>query len=401
MSRDVRDVPGADDVPAAVGVGPDLLDDLGDLVDVAAVGRRPGAPLVAVDRAEVAVLVGPLVPDRDAAVLQPLDVRVAAEEPQQLGEDRPGVDLLGGHQRETRRPGRTASGGRRRCACRCRCGRSSPHRCRGCAGGGRGTAARWRHYLADAAAQRATRPVMVVSASPPTQSGRLRRSRRGPGRGDRSPSPARRRTTSGGGRRPATGRSTALRLPGDRVLAKAHVGAERPHLDARVARRRRAGRRPRPPGRPRSTKSGRQREHAAPRSRAAPPPSPARCRPTPCRRPRRRRSAAPSRSGPGPRRSPVLSHAAAGPRRRAARPAELGPGPPPHSWTSSPSALGCPPASSHACALPIVGCPANGSSRARREDPQPVVGARRRWARAGTSSPTGSSTVRTAPSPRR
>ena len=83
-----------------VGVGAELVDELADLVDVPAVGRRPGAPLVAVDGAEVAVGVGPLVPDRDAAVLEPLDVGVAAQEPQQLAEDRAGVDLLGGHQRE-------------------------------------------------------------------------------------------------------------------------------------------------------------------------------------------------------------------------------------------------------------------------------------------------------------
>ena len=98
--RDVGDVPRADDVPAAVGVAPDLLDDLGDLVDVPTVRGRPRAPLVAVDRPEVAVVVGPLVPDRDAAVLEPLDVGVASEEPQQLGEDRPGVHLLRGDQRE-------------------------------------------------------------------------------------------------------------------------------------------------------------------------------------------------------------------------------------------------------------------------------------------------------------
>ena len=76
------------------------VDDLRDLVDVAPVRGRPGAPLVAVDRTEVAVLVGPLVPDRDAAVLEPLDVGVAAQEPQQLGEDRAGVHLLGRDQRE-------------------------------------------------------------------------------------------------------------------------------------------------------------------------------------------------------------------------------------------------------------------------------------------------------------
>ena len=137
----VGDVPRRDDVPARVGVGADLLDDLRELVDVPAVGGRPRAPLVAVDRTEVAVGVGPLVPDGDAAVLQPLHVGVAAHEPQQLAEDRPGVHLLGGHQREALGRGRSASGGRRRCGCRCRCGRTSRLPRRGSAGGGRGTPA--------------------------------------------------------------------------------------------------------------------------------------------------------------------------------------------------------------------------------------------------------------------
>src|SRR5438270_13604891 len=58
------------------------------------------APLVAVHRAELAVLVGPLVPDRHAALLQPAHVGVAAQEPQQLVDDRLQVQLLGGEQRE-------------------------------------------------------------------------------------------------------------------------------------------------------------------------------------------------------------------------------------------------------------------------------------------------------------
>ena len=145
--RDVGDVPGADDVAAAVGVAADLLDDLRDLVDVPAVRSRPAAPLVAVDRPEVAVLVGPLVPDRDATVLQPLHVGVAAQEPQQLREHRPGVDLLRGDQREALRPGRSASGGRRRCASRCRSGRPSRRPRRGSAGRDRGRPARARDYL--------------------------------------------------------------------------------------------------------------------------------------------------------------------------------------------------------------------------------------------------------------
>ena len=83
-----------------VGVGADRLDDLGDLVDVATVGRRPRPPLVAVDRPEVAVVVGPLVPDRDAALLQPAHVGVAAQEPQQLADDRAQVQPLGRDHRE-------------------------------------------------------------------------------------------------------------------------------------------------------------------------------------------------------------------------------------------------------------------------------------------------------------
>ena len=51
---EVTDVPRADDVAAAVGVGADLLDDGGDLVHRPAVRGRPGPPLVPVDRAELA-----------------------------------------------------------------------------------------------------------------------------------------------------------------------------------------------------------------------------------------------------------------------------------------------------------------------------------------------------------
>src|SRR3954467_3580259 len=66
-------VPGADDDAARVGIIVKQAHDLGDLVDVAAVRRRPAAPLHAVDGTEVAVLACPLVPDRDAPLLQPAD----------------------------------------------------------------------------------------------------------------------------------------------------------------------------------------------------------------------------------------------------------------------------------------------------------------------------------------
>ncbi len=84
------------------GLLPDLLDHLADLVDAAAVCRRPGAPLVTVDGTEIAVLVGPFVPDRHLVLVQVADIGVTLQEPQQLVQDRAQVHLLGGDQRETR-----------------------------------------------------------------------------------------------------------------------------------------------------------------------------------------------------------------------------------------------------------------------------------------------------------
>ena len=97
---EVGDVPRADEVAARVGIGADPLDHLAELVDVPAVGGRPRAPLLPVHRAELAALVGPLVPDRDPALLEPAHVRVAAQEPEELADDRADVHLLRRHERE-------------------------------------------------------------------------------------------------------------------------------------------------------------------------------------------------------------------------------------------------------------------------------------------------------------
>src|SRR5438105_1016625 len=83
-----------------IWVAPEPLDGLGDLVDGASALCRPGTPLPAVDRAELPVLIRPFVPDRDLVLTQPGDVGVAAQEPQQLVDQRPQVELLGRHQRE-------------------------------------------------------------------------------------------------------------------------------------------------------------------------------------------------------------------------------------------------------------------------------------------------------------
>src|SRR6185436_9013561 len=88
-------VPGADDDPARVGLLAQQAHGLRDLVDRPTVRGRPAAPLHAVDRPEIAVLRSPIVPDRDAVLLQPARIPVTAEEPQQLVGDRGEVHLLG------------------------------------------------------------------------------------------------------------------------------------------------------------------------------------------------------------------------------------------------------------------------------------------------------------------
>ena len=60
----------------------------------------PPDPLLAIDWAKVAIIVGPLVPDGDTVLIQPLDVGVALEKPQQLVDDGFCEDLLGGQEWE-------------------------------------------------------------------------------------------------------------------------------------------------------------------------------------------------------------------------------------------------------------------------------------------------------------
>src|SRR5690606_25591300 len=63
--------------------------------------RWPGAPLITINRPEIAVLVCPFIPDRDAIFLQIGDVRIAFEEPEQFMDDRPEMQLLGGQNGKT------------------------------------------------------------------------------------------------------------------------------------------------------------------------------------------------------------------------------------------------------------------------------------------------------------
>src|SRR6266568_4075234 len=82
---DLGRIPGGDDETPGIRVLANGFHDVADLVDGARVGRGPRAPLLAVNRSELAALVRPFVPDRDAVLLEVLDVGVAAQEPEQHG----------------------------------------------------------------------------------------------------------------------------------------------------------------------------------------------------------------------------------------------------------------------------------------------------------------------------
>src|SRR3954447_14439173 len=91
---DVRRIPCTDDQAARNRVAPDHVDHVRYLVDAASVRSRPGSPLRSIDRAEIAIGVGPFVPDRNAVVFEIFDVGLAGEKPQQLVHDRLQRQLL-------------------------------------------------------------------------------------------------------------------------------------------------------------------------------------------------------------------------------------------------------------------------------------------------------------------
>ena len=93
-------VPGAHEHAAGVRIALDGVNHLGKLVDGAAVRGGPAAPLVAIDRPQVSVFVGPLIPDGDAVVLEILHVGIAGDEPQEFVDDGFQVDFLGGEEGE-------------------------------------------------------------------------------------------------------------------------------------------------------------------------------------------------------------------------------------------------------------------------------------------------------------
>ena len=93
----VRRVPSRDDVASAVRVRADRFDHVRDLVDcriglISVVWMPrfdptiPASPLCAVNQAQVAMFVGPFVPDVNPLGLKRPDVRVAGQHPQKFGD---------------------------------------------------------------------------------------------------------------------------------------------------------------------------------------------------------------------------------------------------------------------------------------------------------------------------
>src|SRR4051812_22466947 len=63
-------VPGAHDQTPAVGFGFDLFDHLVDLINRASIPRAPVAPLSAVNPSQIAFAIRPLIPNRDAMLVE-------------------------------------------------------------------------------------------------------------------------------------------------------------------------------------------------------------------------------------------------------------------------------------------------------------------------------------------
>ena len=96
----LRGVPRVHDQAPALRIFFDLRDDIVDLIDAHAILAAPIAPLRAVNAPEVAMFIRPLVPNRHAVLVEITNVGVAAQEPEQLVDDRFEMQLLCREQRK-------------------------------------------------------------------------------------------------------------------------------------------------------------------------------------------------------------------------------------------------------------------------------------------------------------
>ena len=97
---DLGRIPGRDDETPRKRIVFDFIHQPGDLVIGPPVGAGPGTPLLAIDRAKIALFIGPFVPDAHAILLEIGDIGVAAQKPQQFMDDGFGVQLFRRQQRK-------------------------------------------------------------------------------------------------------------------------------------------------------------------------------------------------------------------------------------------------------------------------------------------------------------
>jgi hypothetical protein len=83
-----------------VGIAGNLVDQPADLVHRSAIGLGPRAPLLAINRTQLAAPVRPFIPDRHAIGLEIGNIGVARQKPQQFVDDGFQVQFLGGDKRK-------------------------------------------------------------------------------------------------------------------------------------------------------------------------------------------------------------------------------------------------------------------------------------------------------------
>ena len=99
--RDFSHIPGGDDVAARGGIIFESVDEFGNLVDGGTVFFRPRAPLLPVNRAEVAIFVRPFIPDADFVFLEVGNVGVSFEKPEKFVNNRTQMEFFGGETGES------------------------------------------------------------------------------------------------------------------------------------------------------------------------------------------------------------------------------------------------------------------------------------------------------------
>src|SRR4051794_13301147 len=86
--RQLGHVPGAHDQSPRIGLRANLFDHFANLIDRFARPPGPRPPLAAIDGPQLALSVGPFVPNRYAMLVEITDISFAAEEPQEFVDDR-------------------------------------------------------------------------------------------------------------------------------------------------------------------------------------------------------------------------------------------------------------------------------------------------------------------------